>query len=74
MHFYSTTMNVYNHKMPYYETDTMHTRNNGVWYYQSDYKYSLHISYRNNKSNNDRKSAFKSKIFSLFPFNSGLKQ
>jgi len=58
--------------MPYYEIYTMNTRNNGVWYYHSDYKSNLHISYRNNKMNNVRKNAFKIKIFSLFPFISSL--
>jgi len=35
--------------MPYCEMYTMNTRNNGVWYYQSDHKSILHKSYRNNK-------------------------
>jgi len=45
----------------------MDTRNNGVWYYQSDYKSILRISYRNNKRNNDRKNTFIiNMFFSIF--------
>jgi len=54
--------------MPYYEIYTMDTRNNGVWYYQPDYKSILRISYRNNKRNNDSKNAFKIKIFFSISF------